>query len=188
MLRVNTAPSCVPTTHTGRTSPSGIDSPLCPLSQEGCRTVNSRTEPNKGLSHIFPGITLPSWWGLMYIAEGGTSANPTPYSLPLLLAQLNKRAKEQTLLGVGIATETHPRCKSKNTEHSEWRQELGSLGKTCQLLRTLCSWGMVGKEVTKERSHLTGSSSPRSQLTSRYLRSLRGCAAVRWGGVYFICI
>ena len=56
MLRVNTAPSCVPTTHTGRTSPCGTDSPLCPLSQEGCRTVNSHTEPNND----FPTFSLTS--------------------------------------------------------------------------------------------------------------------------------
>ena len=57
----------------------------------------------------------------MYIAAGGTSADPTPFSLPLLRARLNKTAKEQRLLGMGIATEMHPSCKSKNTEHSEWR-------------------------------------------------------------------
>ena len=65
----------------------------------------------------------------MYTAAGGTSADLKPFSLPLLQAQLNKRAKEQRLLGMGIATKTRPSCKSKNTEHSEWRP------------RTQFSWG-----------------------------------------------
>ena len=121
VLRVNTAHSCVPTTHTGRTSPCGTDSPLCPLSQEGCRTVNSRTEPNKELSHTFFGITLPFLVRIMHTVAGGTSGDPTPFSLPLLQERLDKRAKKQRLLGTGIATETCPSCKSKNTEHLEWR-------------------------------------------------------------------
>ena len=73
VLRVNTAHSCVPTTHTGRTSPCGTDSPLCPLSQEGCRTVNSHTEPNKEPSHTFFGITLPFLVRIMHTVAGGTS-------------------------------------------------------------------------------------------------------------------
>ena len=76
MLRVNTPLSWAPTTHTRKPSPRGADSPLCPLSQEGFRTINSRTETNKGLSHTFPRITLPSWWDLMHTAAGGTSADP----------------------------------------------------------------------------------------------------------------
>ena len=77
MLRVNTPPSWAPTTHTGKPSPWGTDSPLWPLSQEGLRTVNSHRETNTGLSHTFPQITLPVWWGLMYTAAGGISADPT---------------------------------------------------------------------------------------------------------------
>ena len=76
MLRVNTPLSWAPTTHTRKPSPRGADSPLCLLSQEGFRTINSRTETNKGLSHSFPRITLPSWWDLMHTAAGGTSADP----------------------------------------------------------------------------------------------------------------
>ena len=42
------------------------------------------------LSHTFSRITLPSWWGLMYPAAGGTSADPMipfrshsrPWSIP----------------------------------------------------------------------------------------------------------
>ena len=71
MLRVNTPLSWAPTTHTGKPSPWGTDSPLCPLSQEGLRTGNSYTETNTGLSHTFPRITLPSWWGLEHTAAGG---------------------------------------------------------------------------------------------------------------------
>ena len=48
-----------------------------PIVSGGLRTVNSRTESNTGLSHTFPRITLPSWWGLKYTAAGGTSADPT---------------------------------------------------------------------------------------------------------------
>ena len=77
ILRANIPSSWAPTTYTGKTSPCGTVSPLCPLSQEGRRTVNSRTEANTGLSHTFPRITVPSWWGLMYTAAGGTSADPT---------------------------------------------------------------------------------------------------------------
>ena len=54
MLRVNTHPSWTPTPHTGKPSPWGTDSPLCPLSKEGLRTGNSHTESNTGLSHNFP--------------------------------------------------------------------------------------------------------------------------------------
>jgi hypothetical protein len=75
MLRVSTSPFWAPTTHTGQNSQCGIDSPLWPLSQEGIRTVNSRRETNMGLSHTFPRIAIPSWWGLMYTAS--TSADPT---------------------------------------------------------------------------------------------------------------
>ena len=77
MHRANTPPSWDPTTHAGKPSTCGTDSPLCPLSQEGLRTVNSGAETNTGLSHTFPRIILPSWWGLMHIAAGGTSTDPT---------------------------------------------------------------------------------------------------------------
>ena len=70
MLRVNTSPSWAPTTHTGKPSPCGTDSPRCPLSQEGLRTVNSSIESNTGLFHTFPRITLPSWWGLIHSSRG----------------------------------------------------------------------------------------------------------------------
>ena len=90
MLRVNTSPSWAPTTHTGKPSPWGTDSPLWPLSQERLRTVNFHRETNMGLFHTFPRITLPSWWGLMYTAAGGTSADQAvsfrshsrPWSIP----------------------------------------------------------------------------------------------------------
>ena len=90
MLRVNTSPSWAPTTHTAKPSPRGTDSPLWPLSQEGLRIVNSRRETTMGLSHTLPQITLPSWWGLMYTAAGGTSADQAisfrshsrPWSIP----------------------------------------------------------------------------------------------------------
>ena len=71
MLRVSTSPFWAPTTHTGQNSLCGTDSPLWPLSQEGLRTVNSRRETNMGLSHTFPRIAIPSWWGLMYTASRG---------------------------------------------------------------------------------------------------------------------
>ena len=90
MLRINTTPSWAPTTHIGKPSPWGTDSPLWPLFQGALRTVNSHRETNTGLSHTFPGITLPSWWGLMYTAAGGTSADQaisfrshsTPWYIP----------------------------------------------------------------------------------------------------------
>ena len=34
-------------------------------------------KPTQELSHTFPQITLPSWWGLMYTAAGATSTDPT---------------------------------------------------------------------------------------------------------------
>ena len=77
VLRVNTPPSRAPTLHTGKPSLWGTDSPLCPLSEEGLRTVNSRTETNTGLSHTCPWITLPASWGLTHTAAGGTSTHPT---------------------------------------------------------------------------------------------------------------
>ena len=90
MLRVNTSSSWAPVTHTAKPSPWGTDSPLWPLSQEGLRTVNSCRETTMGHSHTFPQITLPSWWGLMYTAAGGTSADQAisfrshsrPWSIP----------------------------------------------------------------------------------------------------------
>jgi len=77
VLRVNTFPSWAPTAHTGKPSHCGTDSPLCPLSQEGSRTVNSHRETNTGISHTFPRITPPSWWGLMYTEAEDTSTQPT---------------------------------------------------------------------------------------------------------------
>ena len=103
--------------------------------------------PTRALSHTFPGITLSSWWGLMYTAAGGTSADPTSFSLPLLQARLNKRVKEQRLLG--NATEMCPSCKSRTRSIQNGDQEPGLLGKTCQQRQTLCSWGMVGKKSHK---------------------------------------
>ena len=91
MFRPNKSPSWAPTTHTGKPPPWGTDSPLCPLSQEVLRTANSRTETNTGLSHTFPQITLPSWWGIMHTAAGsppmttrcpsGHTAGPGPAPL-----------------------------------------------------------------------------------------------------------
>ena len=77
VLRVNTFPSWASTTHAGKPSLCGTDSFLGPLFQEGLKIVNSHRETNMGLSHTFPRITLPSWWGLMYTEAGGTSADPT---------------------------------------------------------------------------------------------------------------
>ena len=71
MLRVSTSPFWAPVTHTGQPSLCGTDSPLWPPSQEGLRTINSRRETNMGLSHTFPRIAIPSWWGLMYTASRG---------------------------------------------------------------------------------------------------------------------
>ena len=76
MLRVNTFPSWAPTTHTGKPSQCGTDSPLCTLSQEGRRTVNSHRETNTGLFHTFPRITFPSWWGLMHTEQGAPPLTP----------------------------------------------------------------------------------------------------------------
>ena len=76
MLRVNTFPSWAPTTHTGKPSQCGTDSPLCTLSQEGRRTVNSHRETNTGLFHTLPRITFPSWWGLMHTEQGAPPLTP----------------------------------------------------------------------------------------------------------------
>ena len=57
MLRVNTAPSCVPTTHTGRTSPCGTDSSLS-------RAVSGGTQDSQLWHRIqhrhFPTLSLAS--------------------------------------------------------------------------------------------------------------------------------
>ena len=76
MHMVNTPPSWAPTIHTGKPSPCGTDSALWPLSRERLRMVNSRRETNTGLSHTFPRITLPSWWGFMSTAAGGPPLTP----------------------------------------------------------------------------------------------------------------
>ena len=70
-VRIRIFSLCAPTTHIHKEDLIRWKSVFgCPLSQE-------RPETNKGLSHTCPRITLPSWWGLMYTAAGGTSTDPT---------------------------------------------------------------------------------------------------------------
>ena len=57
MLRINIAPSCVPTTP--KENLTMWNSRLCPLSQEGLRTVNSSTESNTGTFPHFPRHHIP---------------------------------------------------------------------------------------------------------------------------------
>ena len=59
MLKVNTSLSCATTPHTGKPSPWGTDFSLWPLSQDGLRTVNSRTESNTGTFSHFPSDHTP---------------------------------------------------------------------------------------------------------------------------------
>ena len=91
------------------------------LSQEGCRTVNSGTESNTGTFPHFPWHHTPLLVRPHVHSSRGHLSWPETLFTASSPVQLNKRAKEQRLLGVGITTETHPSCKSKNIEHSEWR-------------------------------------------------------------------
>ena len=189
MLRVNTAPSCVPTTHTGRTSPCGTDSSLSHAvsgrmqdSQLQHRVQHRHFSTRSLASHSPPGEASCTQ------QQGAPQLTWNPFHCLFSRHSWTRGLKSRDYWAWASQQKRAQAVKPRTLSIQNGDQEPDPLGKTYQQWQTLCSWGMIGKEVTKERSHLTGSSSLCSQLTARYLRSLRGCALVWWGDVSFICI
>ena len=187
MLRVNTAPSCVLTTHTGRTSPCGTDSSLSRAVSGG--TQDSQLQHRVQHGH-FPTLSLashsPPGEASCTQQQGAHQLTQHPFHCLFSRHGWTKGLKSRDYWA------TQQKCaQAVNQEHGAFRTEtknLVFLGKPVSNGRLYAVEGWLVKKVTKERSHLTGSPSLCSQLTARYLRSLRGCAVVGWGDVSFVCI